>query len=189
MKEYQFSNESSLMDFIEDRADDKRSHYYWGNIENFDNEMYTLSDLMEYMNLSWFEDGGVVSVYDLEEDEEFITEEPDLDMYPEVITRFDSVSFCGYTQRTTFWDDFSIADRFGGDSVKDTFYRAFNEWKTDVVFMTELTLVLNWKMWQMADMNKEERANIYYGLWIEACDWCEEHFRKGALNYYNKMTD
>ena len=38
----------------------------------------------------------------------------------------------------------------------------------------------------MADMNKKERANIYYGLWIEDCDWCEEHFRKCALNYYNK---
>ena len=75
MKEYQFSNKSSLMYFIEDRVDDKRSHYYWGNIENFDNEMYTLDDLMEDIDLSWFEDGGVVSVYDFEEDEEFITKE------------------------------------------------------------------------------------------------------------------
>lgn len=35
----------------------------------------------------------------------------------------------GYTCKTTFWMDFSIADRFGAAAVKDTFNRAFAEWK------------------------------------------------------------
>lgn len=49
----------------------------------------------------------------------------------------------GYELQTTFWEDFSIADRFGLAAVLDTFNRAFREWKGDYKFLTELTLVLN----------------------------------------------
>jgi hypothetical protein len=35
----------------------------------------------------------------------------------------------GYNVFTTFWDDFSIADRFGVKGIKDTYKRAFEEWK------------------------------------------------------------
>lgn len=30
----------------------------------------------------------------------------------------------GYEPKTTFWSDFSIADMFGADGVKDTYNRA-----------------------------------------------------------------
>ena len=29
----------------------------------------------------------------------------------------------------TFWEDFSIAERFGLSAIQDTFNRAFKEWK------------------------------------------------------------
>ena len=54
----------------------------------------------------------------------------------------------GYTTITTFWQDFSIADKFGIDAIKDTFNRAFNEWKGNYQYLTELVLVLNWKVWE-----------------------------------------
>ena len=53
-----------------------------------------------------------------------------------------------YELLTTFWDDFSIADRFGVSAVRDTFNRAFAEWKEDYQYLTELILVLNHKIWQ-----------------------------------------
>lgn len=34
----------------------------------------------------------------------------------------------GYEFKTTFWIDFTIADQFGLEAVKDTYERAFNEW-------------------------------------------------------------
>lgn len=37
----------------------------------------------------------------------------------------------GYELQTTFWKDFSIADKFGLSSIQDTFNRAFEEWKED----------------------------------------------------------
>ena len=38
----------------------------------------------------------------------------------------------GYELQTTFWNDFSIADRFGLSAIQDTFNRAFKEWKENV---------------------------------------------------------
>ena len=37
---------------------------------------------------------------------------------------------------TTFFMDFSIADRFGDDAIKDTFQRAFKEWKRDYLHLS-----------------------------------------------------
>lgn len=35
----------------------------------------------------------------------------------------------GNEVKTTFWEDFSIAERFGLSAIQDTFKRAFKEWK------------------------------------------------------------
>lgn len=40
----------------------------------------------------------------------------------------------GYDLITTFWEDFSIADKYGIAGVKDTYKRAFSEWKDDYKF-------------------------------------------------------
>ncbi len=52
----------------------------------------------------------------------------------------------GYEMQTTFPMDFSIADTFGANAVKDTFKRAFNEWKSNYVYLTELVITLNLKI-------------------------------------------
>ena len=56
----------------------------------------------------------------------------------------------GYELQTTFWNDFSIADRFGLSAIQDTFNRAFKEWKENYKYLTELVLVLNHKIWPVS---------------------------------------
>lgn len=51
-----------------------------------------------------------------------------------------------YELQTTFWNDFTIADHFGLAGIQDTFNRAFEEWKDNCKYLTELTLVLNHKV-------------------------------------------
>lgn len=63
----------------------------------------------------------------------------------------------GYDLITTFWEDFSIADKYGIAGVKDTYKRAFSEWKDDYKFFTELTLVFG--MEPNEEYNNEERWN------------------------------
>ena len=73
--------------------------------------------------------------------------------------------------KTTFKNDFTIADKFGASAVKDTFNRAFNEWKNNVVYVTELCVVLNWKIWEHYEKNNEELTRLYNDLWEKVDVW------------------
>ena len=76
----------------------------------------------------------------------------------------------GYKPITTFWQDFSIADMFGLEAIKDTYKRAFNEWKGNYEYLTELVMVLNWKIWEYYETN-ETVARLYNDLWMEAQEY------------------
>ena len=118
-----------------------------------------------------------------------LTEYPNLEKYPKVETMLDSESMCGYTQRTTFWDDFTLAEKLGLPAIKDTYKNAFTSWKTDVVFITELVLVLNWKMLYMDERHMTEKSARYYKCWVELSNWCERHLEAGAYEYFLNVTD
>lgn len=94
----------------------------------------------------------------------------------------------GYKPKTTFWQDFSIADAFGIEAVKDTYKQAFKAWKSDYIYLTELILVLNHKVWQHHEFN-EPLARVYNDLWIEADIYAYENLQGEELTYYFEMTD
>ena len=96
---------------------------------------------------------------------------------------------CGYVPKTTFWDDFWIAVYFGGEEgVRDTYNRAFKEWRSDVVYVTELVLVLNWMIWVLYEVD-EAMARVFDELWREADEWCREHLKGEDREYYYRVTD
>ena len=94
----------------------------------------------------------------------------------------------GYELKTTFWGDFTIADAFGEDAVKDTYERAFAEWKSDTVYVTELAMVLNWKCWQHYE-HDEKLSRLYSDLYYEVHGWCMDNLKGDDLYYYWKTTD
>lgn len=93
-----------------------------------------------------------------------------------------------YECKTTFWMDFSIADRFGIAAVRDTFKRAFREWKGNTVYLTELVMVLNHKIWQHYERN-ERLAEVYNDLWEQASTYAEANLTGEDLDYYFRTTD
>ena len=95
----------------------------------------------------------------------------------------------GYQPITTFWSDFTIADAFGADAVKDTYTRAFGEWKSTTEYITELTLILNWKIWYWNDNGREDLARLYDSLWRESDQWCMDNLKGDDLQYYLRTTD
>lgn len=94
----------------------------------------------------------------------------------------------GYELTTTFWDDFSIADRFGIKAVKDTYKKAFNEWKDNYVYLTELVLVTNWKCWEHFGKN-DKLARLYSDLWSQTQDYAYEHLKDEELSFFFNVTD
>lgn len=76
------------------------------------------------------------------------------------------LSVPGYEERTTFMNDFAIAERFGEGAVRDTFDRAMREWGDSMSYLTELCMVTNalcWKFYQEGDMGLSRAyADMYY---------------------------
>lgn len=94
----------------------------------------------------------------------------------------------GYKPKTTFWEDFSIAEHFGINAIKDTYKTAFKNWKTDVIYLTELVMVLNWKIWQWYEIS-EEVGRLYDKLWRETQDYASKHLKGDDLNYFYRTID
>ena len=95
----------------------------------------------------------------------------------------------GYELQTTFWNDFSIADRFGlfGDTGHFSTV-LFKEWKENYKYLTELVLVLNHKIWQYYE-TRPEIATLYNTLWAQASQYAMEYLEDDELSYYYDVTD
>lgn len=100
-----------------------------------------------------------------------------------------SSELCGYELMTTFARDFDIADAFGASAIRDTYKKAFNEWKDNYKYLTELVLVLNWKIGQHFGLKNQEYTRIYNELWTAAGSYAEEHLKGEELAYFHRVTD
>lgn len=94
----------------------------------------------------------------------------------------------GYELTTTFWQDFSIADAFGLNAIKDTFNRAFEEWKHNYVYLTELVIVLNWKMWDWSEKNRQVGL-LYQTLWEKADAYAMNNLKGEEKDFFLRTTD
>jgi hypothetical protein len=90
--------------------------------------------------------------------------------------------------KTTFMSDFTIADLFGKDAIKDTFNRAFEEWKGNYEYLTELVIVLNWKIWEWYEKD-EATARLYNELWEKADGYACDNLTGDEARYFFEMTD
>lgn len=95
----------------------------------------------------------------------------------------------GYEMKTTFWEDFTIADLFGTTAIQETFDRSFNDWKTDTEYITEFTMVLNWKIWQHYEKQNHVLCELYDKLWRQMDEWCMNNLKGKDLKYYITTTD
>ena len=94
----------------------------------------------------------------------------------------------GYEPKTTFYTDFSIAEPFGITAISDTYTRAFNERKSDIVYITELVMVLNWKIWEHYETNRP-LAKFYNELWTKADEWVLDNVKGDDLQYFLETVD
>ena len=94
----------------------------------------------------------------------------------------------GYKPITTFYMDFSIADKFGLQAIQDTYNRAFEGWKSDYKYITELAMVLNWKCWRWYEV-KDDYSRLYTELFHKLDEWIFNNLQGEELDYYIRITD
>jgi hypothetical protein len=94
---------------------------------------------------------------------------------------------------STFTGDFNIAEDVSGlNGVKDTFQRAFNSWKDDIQYMTNLAIVTNMKCWQHFQAGNETLSEAYSDMYYKVRDWVysdQSGFTEEDQKYYFKYTD
>ncbi len=81
-----------------------------------------------------------------------------------------------------------IGYEFGIEAIVDTFNRAFKEWQTNHIYLTELVMVLNHKIWQWYEKN-DTIARVYDKLWRKADEWAQENLHGKELQYFYEVTD
>jgi hypothetical protein len=91
-----------------------------------------------------------------------------------------------YKVRTTYFEDFSIAERFGENAIVGTFKNAMHN--KDYKTITELCMVLNHKMW-FTYQSKPRLAKLYEKLWQQCDQWCCDNLQGEELKYFYKTTD
>lgn len=99
-----------------------------------------------------------------------------------------AADFCGYEIISTFGADFDIAEGFGAAAIQDTFNRAFAEWKDEYKYLTELVLILNWKIGQHYGTNAEYSL-LYSELWKAADEYACSNLEGDELAYFYRVTD
>ena len=102
------------------------------------------------------------------------------------------MNYLGYETKTTFYGDFTIAELVSGvEGVKDTFKRAFDEWKTNIKYFTELVMVLNHKAWEHHEKNNRELSVLYVELYEKADDhlFSSETFTDEQMSYAFSVLD
>ena len=93
--------------------------------------------------------------------------------------------------KTTFKKDFTIAESYGQEALRETYKRAFNEWKDNVEYLTELILVINHKSWDWYNKNNQPMSEFYANLYNEAdaaaIHYLEENHPEDLHYYFNTL--
>ena len=93
-----------------------------------------------------------------------------------------------YKFQTTFWEEFSIADQYGSEGIVEHYNQVFEQWKDNLKFLTELVLVLNWKIaqWYQVDDNL---GLTYDELWKRTDGYAMHTLKGDDLHYYLSTLD
>lgn len=96
----------------------------------------------------------------------------------------------GYKPKTTFYSDFSIAEKFGEDAILETYKNFWHYWKDEYKYLTEMVMILNWKVWEHYKPETDNRLAKFYNEMYEECKRYAENTLKGEqLEYYYKTID
>lgn len=105
-----------------------------------------------------------------------------------LLERMSPEKMLDYKFESSFWEEFSIAENYGGDAVRKHYDLVFSQWKDNLKFLTELVLVLNIKIfiWYGVD---DSIGKMYDQLWKETDGYALDTLKGEDLHYYLSTLD
>ena len=94
-----------------------------------------------------------------------------------------------YNFQTSFWEEFCIAEQYyGSEGIVEHYNLVFEQWKDNLEYLTELVLVLNWKIYQWYQVN-DSLGLTYDALWRRTDSYAMETLKGDDLHYYLSVLD
>lgn len=111
-------------------------------------------------------------------------------MYGRDMIDWNIEEYSGYKPFTTYYTDFGIAEWYGESAIKDTYKRAIKYWGEDIKWVTEIYMVLNFKIWEHYGRN-DKLARLYDSLWKKTQSYIYEHYEgnEEAIAYFYRITN
>lgn len=99
--------------------------------------------------------------------------------------------FTPYERKTTFYSDLSIAEIYDTKSIQETVDTVLKEWMSNIEYITEFAMCLNYKAWEWSARGFEDLTELYTNLFYEVQDKIYEHYKddEKSLHYYYSVTD
>lgn len=91
----------------------------------------------------------------------------------------------GYKPHANFYVDFSMAEPFGISAIANVYNRLFSQYKNNTVYLTELSMAINWKIYEHYDKEKQ-LTKFYQSIWEQIDGYCKENLQKPYIDYYNR---
>ena len=92
------------------------------------------------------------------------------------------------TLESNYWNDFTEVETKWSKAIEELCKQLFEENKSNVKYLTELVLVMNWKIREHYETD-EDTARVYDKLWKELDEYCCENLKWEEARYYFKRTD
>lgn len=95
----------------------------------------------------------------------------------------------GFRFTTNVWELFTEAEQRDDVDIEELYRKLFRDWHNDVKLVAELSMCMNWKLWEHYEKKNESLAELYNTLWMRVHDYALDVFTWEDGAYYFRITD
>ena len=95
----------------------------------------------------------------------------------------------GFKFETNVWELFTEAEQRDDVDIEELYRKLFRDWRNDVKLVAELSMCMNWKLWEHYEKKNESLAELYNTLRMRVHDYALDVFTWEEGKYYFNVTD
>lgn len=95
----------------------------------------------------------------------------------------------GFKFETNVRELFTEAEQRDDVDIEELYRKLFRDWRNDVKLVAELSMCMNWKLWEHYEKGNESLAELYNTLRLRVHDYALDVFTWEDGAYYFRITD
>jgi len=142
--------------------------------------IFRITSLILWGKLVWIKTGHIYNIININEMKKTLSKI--------LLEKMALEKMLDFKFESTFWEEFSIAEDYGSEGIKEHYDLVFTQWKDNLKYLTELVIVLNIKIfiWYGVD---DSIGLTYDQLWKETDSYALDTLKGDSLHYYLSTTD